>query len=161
MNPRSDQLELMTTPIATSETPRLRSKQSWLISMGNWRTSELAIESSFATSGHPVLWRDGDGAFNELCVSLRRAGDVQIRDMVNQRAIRGDAPAQNLAFRWLITKAKNEAEPPYPPEPEYEPMTQQEAGAYIAAGLRAAGIETPDGLSEEVYTKEQWAKWGR
>ena len=39
-------------------------------------------------------------------------------------------------------------------------MTQAEASAYIAAGLKAAGIETPDDLSQEVYTKEEWAKWG-
>ena len=161
MNSQNDRLELMRAPDSTTEAPNLRPKQNWLMAMGNWGNAEVAVENAFATAGHPVLWRDGDDTFEELCGTLRRASETRIRDLVGQRAIRGDAPAQNLAFRALFAKSKSEPEPAPPPEPPPIPMTQAEASAYIAAGLKAAGIETPDDLSQEVYTKEEWAKWGR
>ena len=161
MNSNNDRLELMRTPDSTTETPNLHPKQNWLMAMGNWGNAEVAVENAFATAGHPVLWRDGDDTFEELCRTLRRASETRIRDLVSQRAIRGDAQAQNLAFRALFAKAKNEPEPTIQPTPQLVPMTREQASAYIAAGLQAAGIETPDGLSEEVYSEEQWAKWGR
>ena len=165
MDSRTTRLELTVTSHSPSSAPNLRPKRNWLISMGNWGNGDLALENASATAVHPVLWRDDDRAFDDLRATLCRASEVQIRDLVVQRAIRGDAHAQNLAFRSLFAKSKGEIniEPPAPAEPlpAPTPMTREEAGAYIGAGLRAAGIETPDGLDEEVFSKEQWAKWGR
>ena len=127
--------------------------------MQTWGEPSLAADQTFLPPAQAIRWREGDREFHLIRDSLRKVSETQILEGTRQRGIRGDAAARALAHRALLSKVKADAEAV--PEPVYPPMTQQEAADYIAAGLAAAGIETPDDLSVPVYSDEQWAKWGR